>query len=294
MKESRRILLKQIWRQIKHQKTTRKQDGERRRECNTRQKKYSAVTKGVLPRNSRSGEEVISTLEKELNNLKKKLADKEETIDYLVQERDEAYNNIYDLRLKLADAWNIDLATDAEKVQEVMRLNRIKKVRNSYCKTTEEDDLNLISSKGSSIEENKSAVLTDSGIDVQSLEKLIDDKVTTKVEEKFKEQARKDNFVPKNLSNDEFVNVVYENKAETTEERDQRDLNLIVHGVKEDDAGSNTDRLVMELFDTIGMEHLSTTPAHRLGSKSPDRIRPIKITLESYEEKLNSCQSFGD
>ena len=51
-----------------------------------------------------------------------------------------------------------------------------------------------------------------------------------------------------NLSNDEFVNVVYENKAETTEERDQRDLNLIVHGVKEDDAGSNTDRLVMEPF----------------------------------------------
>ena len=100
-----------------------------------------------------------------------------------------------------------------------------------------------------------------------------------------KEQARKDNFVPKNLSNDEFVNVVYENKAETTEERDQRDLNLIVHGVKEDDAGSNTDRLVMELFDTIGMEHLSTTPAHRLGNKSPDRIRPIKITLESYERK---------
>ena len=46
----------------------------------------------------------------------------EEDIDDLVVERDEEVKLVYELRLKLADAWNIEFAADAEKVREVARL----------------------------------------------------------------------------------------------------------------------------------------------------------------------------
>ena len=60
----------------------------------------------------------------EIKNLKKKVADQEETIDELVQERDDVYNDLYNVRLILADAWNISRATNAEKIWEVLRRTR--------------------------------------------------------------------------------------------------------------------------------------------------------------------------
>ena len=58
---------------------------------------------------------------KEVERLKNLLCDKEEIIEDLVLERDQVCNENYELRLKLADAWNIRLATDAEKVREVSK-----------------------------------------------------------------------------------------------------------------------------------------------------------------------------
>ena len=55
-------------------------------------------------------EETEKEKKREVDSLKKKLTDKEETIDDLFQERNEAHDVIYELRLKLADAWNINLA----------------------------------------------------------------------------------------------------------------------------------------------------------------------------------------
>ena len=87
------------------------------------------------------------------------------------------------------------------------------------------------------------------------------------------------------------MRVVYTNKGTAKEERKpvntrtERELNVIVHGIREDDARPQTDQLVTELFETIGVEQHRTTLAHRLGSKSTDRIRPVKITLESSEKK---------
>ena len=49
----------------------------------------------------------------EIERLKKKMK-QDETIDDLDQERDELYDEIYRLRLTLAEAWKITLATDAE------------------------------------------------------------------------------------------------------------------------------------------------------------------------------------
>jgi len=40
---------------------------------------------------------------------------------------------------------------------------------------------------------------------------------------------------------------------------------------------------VAELFDTLELEHHPTIKADRFGSKSPDKIRPIRIIMESHE-----------
>ena len=70
----------------------------------------------------------IDVLRKEIKNLEEKLSEKEETIDFLCEERDESCNIIYDLRLELAEAWNLKLVSNAEKVREVARLMKNEKV----------------------------------------------------------------------------------------------------------------------------------------------------------------------
>ena len=51
------------------------------------------------------------------------------------------------------------LATNAEKVQEVMRLSKLKEVDKVCCKPAKEDDLKITSDKGSCIEEKRSAIV---------------------------------------------------------------------------------------------------------------------------------------
>ena len=89
-----------------------------------------------------------------------------------------------------------------------------------------------------------------------------------------------------------FVKVVYRSKTDISEHAitpstsfDQRELNVIVHGITEDDTGARTDVIVAELCDTLGLNYQPTTLADRLGSKSPEKSRPIRITMESYERK---------
>ena len=73
----------------------------------------------------------VESLQKEVKNLRTILLDKEETIDCLVHERDEVYDELYKLRLKLADAWNINLLDNGEKIREVC-----KRVRSENSKPT--------------------------------------------------------------------------------------------------------------------------------------------------------------
>ena len=63
----------------------------------------------------------IEALRIEIDNLKKKIGDQEETIEDLIQERDDVYDEIYEVRLILADAWNVKRATDPERIWEVLR-----------------------------------------------------------------------------------------------------------------------------------------------------------------------------
>ena len=116
----------------------------------------------------------------EILNLKFELTEKEEMIDDLCSERVENSKEIYKMRLMLAEAWNLNLATDAEKVREVSRLlyNEEGKLFDGTTKNTNSgphitEPININSSNL----KNTTVTGTDSGIDVQSLEKLIDEKV---------------------------------------------------------------------------------------------------------------------
>ena len=90
-------------------------------------------------------ESTINALRLEIENLKRKLSAKEETIDELDRERDEIYKEHYDLRVALADAWKIRLATDSDNVKEVAKLLILKKgfgsktTRQTYTPTRSED-----------------------------------------------------------------------------------------------------------------------------------------------------------
>ena len=88
-------------------------------------------------------EATIIILRMEIDNLKRKVADQDETIDDLVEERDEGLDEVDKLKLKLADAWNIKFETDAEKFREVARLVRDNKVNKSYFAAAKEAIANM-------------------------------------------------------------------------------------------------------------------------------------------------------
>jgi hypothetical protein len=197
-------------------------------------------------------EAIITALRTEIDKLKRKVADQEETIDDLTEDRDVGWDEVYKLKLKLADAWNIKLETDAEKVGEVVRLIRDNKVKKSYCAAAKESITNTgVKTNG---------IATDSGIDMQSLEKLIDERVSLTMDAKFEKHIKYSNNTV-NESN-EFTKAIYTNKAEIinnevtpTTISDGRELKLIVHGLEENGTHTETTSVVKELFDTLEVKH---------------------------------------
>ena len=155
---------------------------------------------------SEEKETIIKELRVEIEKLKKKVADQEETIDYLVQERDEESDQVYKLKLKLADAWNVTFSDDADKVREVARLVRLNERPKSYCDATK--GLNTNEAKRSN------AIATDSGIDMQSLEKLIDKRVAVTMDAKLEKHIKNNTGAINRNSSNEFTQMVYTNKAE--------------------------------------------------------------------------------
>ena len=107
--------------------------------------KAEGVSMRLVESQKQNGEKdaTIMALRIEIDHLKKRVADQDETIDDLVGDRDEAYDEVYRLKLKLADAWSIKLETDAEKVREVARRIRCNEANKSYCDAVKEEDTSM-------------------------------------------------------------------------------------------------------------------------------------------------------
>ena len=223
-------------------------------------------------------EATITALRIEIDNFKSKVAEQKEMIEDLTEDRDVGWNEVYKLKLELADAWDITLETESEKVREVSRLRRDNKAKKSYCAAAKEAITNT------QIKNNE--IKTDSGIDVQSLEKLIDERVSITINTKFEHIKKKNDTV----ESDEFTKAIYTNNAEinhdVTPATNGRELKLIVHGIEESGTHTETNSVVKELFETLEVKHHPTILADRLGEKSLNKNRPIRITMESDERKI--------
>ena len=128
--------------------------------------------------NSGAKETIVAGLRSQIEQLKKEVVEKDETIDFLVEERDDRSQHIIKLRLKLADAWHITFPDDADKIREVARLEDTDENPKSYCEAAR--------GMTKEIDEPKrtNEVTTDSGIDVQSLHKLIAERVAVSLDAK--------------------------------------------------------------------------------------------------------------
>ena len=163
------------------------------------------------------------------------------------------------------------------------RRRRCNEVNKSYCDAVKEED--------TSMGDKNNGFATDSGIDMQSLEKMIDERVAVTVDAKFEEHISNKADTVNEKQSDEFTQRIYTNEDENisngsaqTTLSDGRELNVIIHGVEED-AGTQTGPVVKELFDTLEVKHHQATQPDRLGGKSLDKIRPIRITMDSLERK---------
>ena len=208
------------------------------------------------------------------------------------------------------EVWISDLIAERDEERESKKIymkqleeckQRIKELedkRDTANKRNTNDDDNPVQKKSCiqnhkivRMNKEKGNTSTDSGIDVQSIEKLIEERVA--VTWNAKQVKNHTGAINKNSSN-EFTQMIYTNatpldylKRTPATIDDMRELNIIVHGLKED----STDPVVKELFDTLKIAQHPETSTDRLGAKSPDKIRPIRITMESYERKQKLMSS---
>ena len=172
----------------------------------------------------------------------------------------------------------------------------------SYCailKGSDESNTaqNGLSKDDSGMKASDTNTLVDSGIHVHSLTKLIDDRISVTIDNKLKEHAASKAEPSRNYpSNEEFVKVMYTNGDGSVEQQtvpDQREHNIIIHGMKEDSTGEETDQMIIEeLFDTVGLNY-RTSSVDRLGSKIHQKARPIRIFMESQTRKSEFMSKLG-
>ena len=96
-----------------------------------------------------------------------------------------------------------------------------------------------------------------------------------------------------------FWVTLYVRKSESTnkfntEIEDRRELNIIIHGLEEKESGKEYDReIIKQLFDTVGIQYAPCSSADRLGRKTTDRTRPIRLRMETHKEKGNFMSMLG-
>ena len=162
------------------------------------------------------------------------------------------------------------------------------------CAKEEENETEVTTMPNNHDATNSSDInMTDSGVDLDSLTKLVDDCVDAKL----RGRGEPPRGTTTN-SEKERVETLYARRTGSTDKTvpytsDNRQLNVIIHGIKEENTES--DRTTVEdLFNTVGIEYAPTTSAtDRLGSKSSERTRPIRICMKTQEAKSSFMTSLG-
>ena len=72
-----------------------------------------------------------------------------------------------------------------------------------------------------------------------------------------------------------------------------RDENIIIHGIDENNEVGYDERYLKKLFTVMEMGQTSPTLAHRLGMRKADKPRPMKIMMDSKEDKVKFMSKLG-
>ena len=223
----------------------------------------------------------VESLQKEVQNLRKILLDKEETIDCLVHERDEVYDELYQLRLKLADAWNINLPDNGDKIREVCKRVRSSKSVNQSSTSTTKNGHEAIKNKPTYASVTKEKCVQ---TDTESIISRIAETLKTQLHEVFdaKLGSNKNKVINDAATIKTVMQEDRQEQRNLQRERKKRSRNVIVHGKEE--IGDNDQAIVKQICETL---EVKSTPESitRLGNKTVGSTRPIKIVMNNEKEK---------
>ena len=123
----------------------------------------------------------------------------------------------------------------------------------------------------------------DSGIDIDFgvITREIKNQVNTMIDEKLNILGIKTNKYHTPPKYDNAERRTGENLRVNIE--NTRELNVIIHGI--DESNKVDDILMNTLFGILDMNNTGSTIAHRLGEKKQDQPRPVKIVMESKNQK---------
>jgi len=140
---------------------------------------------------------------------------------------------------------------------------------------------------------DQSINLDDSGVDLSSLTKIIDDRI---------EEKLRNCYEPQNTANseEEIVKTLFSRRTGSADQTitqplrndtELREQNIVIHGIYE---GNHTDaQYLCTLFNILGLNTSEMRASHRLGIKQNERKRPLKIVMKSIDEKTKLMSRLG-
>lgn len=214
-------------------------------------------------------------LEREKIQLQRDISDlNDDVINSLVAERDEQCESKFQYMNQLKEC--------KQKIKELEDERDLAKNQNKQKK---------ISDHSNNKEPRNS---NDSGIDLDldSVTREINKRMDVMLDEKLSNLGIKIN---KEVTHDvtEPSNNTEQKIPRHDEHPDTRDQNIIIHGIDEGNEVDYDNIYLKKLFAIIEMNHTSPTIAHRLGMKKPDGPRPMKITMETKNEKDKFMSQLG-
>ena len=245
--------------------------------------------------------ERIKELEKENKEKREAIADKDYIIDDLVLERDEISDDRYAQRIKCEstqqqltkacerikvlekepirvknNVLNYDITNSFQ--EENVRLRR-QDIRRPPEQSTEKqgagDREKRYNTRSSDVDQVDSGI----SIDMESLNQVIEKKIDRLIDEKLQQKQFRS-------SCEKFPQIISANKTKECpdiREAENRERNVIIHGLKEDDR-INDYCQITEIFEATNTKYAPLSIC-RLGSKKVDKIRPILLRMESTQQK---------
>ena len=250
-------------------------------------------------------------MEDDQKKLKKEIKDlNEDVISSLVAERDEILQSKFEYRNKLKESNNtIKNVEDEQKKlkKEIMDLNedvisslvaerdeilqskveyqnKLKESNNTIKNMEDERKKLKTEIKDSESKTTKSPQPSDSGIniDLNSFKDDIEKKIESMIDIKLTKNLTFAKMVQRNEKPSTPATAVINDVGKRTI-IDQRDCNIIIHGLKEDNDTSDEER-AKNVFKAVDAQ-CKPLSVYRLGTKVCNKDRPILISLRSYEEK---------